>query len=128
MKTKNKRIIVVTGGRDYQLCYDERFLFMSLLKALGATEVYHGGARGADQDASEIAETMSIPIRVFIPDYRKRDAPRNRNIEMLRTAITEAGKENVVLVIFPGGGGTAHTFETGIEFGVPCVDLSPLRR
>jgi hypothetical protein len=126
---QNRRIVVVSGGREYQLRSVECALFSVLLQALGATELYHGGARGVDTVAGAIAKDIPIPVRVFHPNYGieiPNLAPKIRNTEMLQMAVSEVGKEQVVLVVFPGDHGTSHAFVSAIGFGIPCIDFSPL--
>ena len=37
----------------------------------GTTEIVSGGADGVDTYASELAELLHIPLKVFLPDYEK---------------------------------------------------------
>jgi hypothetical protein len=52
------------------------------------TEIVSGGAIGVDKAAEELAVTLSLPIKRFLPDYRRygRRAPLNRNIEIIKYA------------------------------------------
>ncbi|HBT64865.1 MAG TPA: hypothetical protein DEB10_09435 [Ruminococcaceae bacterium] len=49
------------------------------------TEIVSGGAIGTDRAAEEIADSLSLPIRRFLPNYKKygRNAPLKRNIEIV---------------------------------------------
>lgn len=50
------------------------------------TEIVSGGAVGVDSYASELAELLHIPIKVFLPAYDKygKKAPLMRNLEIIR--------------------------------------------
>ena len=50
------------------------------------TEIVSGGAAGVDSYASELAELLHIPIKVFLPAYDKygKKAPLMRNLEIIR--------------------------------------------
>lgn len=49
------------------------------------TEIVSGGAAGVDMAAEQIACALSIPVKRFLPDYRRfgRSAPLKRNIEIV---------------------------------------------
>ena len=52
------------------------------------TEIVSGGAKGVDTDAREYAEKNNIPLKEFLPDYRRygKGAPLKRNIEIIEYA------------------------------------------
>lgn len=52
------------------------------------TEIVSGGAAGVDSYASELAELLHIPLKVFLPEYDKygKRAPLLRNLEIIRYA------------------------------------------
>lgn len=52
------------------------------------TEIVSGGAKGADRCAREYAMANNIPIREFLPDYRRfgRGAPLKRNLQIIEYA------------------------------------------
>ena len=52
------------------------------------SEIVSGGAKGVDSCAREYAEKNKIPLKEFLPDYRKygRGAPLKRNIEIIEYA------------------------------------------
>ncbi|HHV50727.1 MAG TPA: hypothetical protein PLG48_00350 [Candidatus Avimonas sp.] len=49
------------------------------------TEIVSGGASGVDTAAEQVASALSIPVKRFLPDYRRfgRSAPLKRNIEIV---------------------------------------------
>lgn len=49
------------------------------------TELVSGGAVGVDQCARVFADISGLPIKEFLPDYKKygRSAPLRRNIEII---------------------------------------------
>lgn len=53
-----------------------------------ATEIVSGGARGVDSAAKELAQSLSLPLRLFLPDYKRygRNAAIKRNIEIIEYA------------------------------------------
>lgn len=69
------------------------------------TEIVSGGARGIDREAKAFAAENHIPLREFLPDYRKygRGAPLKRNEEI-------AAYADEALAFWDGQSrGTAHT-------------------
>ena len=52
------------------------------------SEIVSGGAKGVDSCAREYAEKNKIPLKEFLPDYRKygRGAPLKRNMEIIEYA------------------------------------------
>jgi len=79
------------------------------------TELVSGGAEGVDKAAEQIAHILSLPIRVFQPDYTRygQRAPLMRNTEIVRYA-------DEVLAVWDGEStGTMHTIRTCIKLGKP---------
>ena len=52
------------------------------------SEIVSGGAKGVDSCAREYAEKNKIPLKEFLPDYKRygRGAPLKRNIEIIEYA------------------------------------------
>ena len=52
------------------------------------TEIVSGGARGVDTCAREYAKKNNIPLKEFLPDYRRfgRGAPLRRNLQIIEYA------------------------------------------
>ena len=61
-----------------------------ILKHLPAdtTEIVSGGARGIDALAESVATSLSLPVKVFLPDYETfgRQAPLFRNRQIVEYA------------------------------------------
>ncbi len=70
------------------------------------TELVSGGAKGVDTCAREYAQSKGLPIKEFLPDYRRysRGAPIKRNQEIIQYADlvlafwdgTSRGTKNVI--------------------------------
>jgi hypothetical protein len=116
---KNRRRItmriLVCGGRDYS---DAAGLF-AVLDAIHhdhpVSEVIHGTARGADSLGAKWAKARRIPERPYPADWTKhgKSAGYRRNELMLAD-----GKPDLV-VVFPGGKGTAHMVGLTNAAGIP---------
>lgn len=89
------------------------------------TAVYEGEADGADTCARAWAASRGIPVRSFEADwsrYGPAGGPR-RNAAMLAAAVVEMrGGEDVTVVAFPGGVGTADCVERAQEYGLNVLD------
>lgn len=62
----------------------------TILRSLpeNVTEIVSGGAAGVDKAAEEVAGILSLPVRRFLPDYRRYGsrAPLCRNIQIVEYA------------------------------------------
>lgn len=79
------------------------------------TEIISGGAVGVDTCAREYANSKSIKLTEFLPDYNKygRSAPLRRNIEIIENA-------DFVLAFWDGASkSTAFVIKNCREKGVP---------
>lgn len=109
--------VLVCGGRNFK----NRSGLMDFLAKLHAekifTEVIHGGALGADTFAGEFARKLSIQENVFYPDWDRfgMSAGVLRNLQMLEEAQPD------LVVVCPGGRGTAHMHEQALKYQVPVV-------
>ncbi len=86
-----------------------------------ATEIVSGGAEGIDCAAEKAAAALSLPMRLFLPDYSRygRRAPLMRNLEIIRYA-------DEVLAFWDGSSrGTMHGIAECIRSGKP-VRIIPL--
>lgn len=85
--------ILITGSRNW---IDEAVIADAIVKA-DATEIIHGGARGADSLAGKVARDMRLPCTEYIADWKRhgRAAGSIRNQRMLNE-----GKPDLVLA-FP---------------------------
>jgi hypothetical protein len=106
--------VLVCGSRDWT---DEQLIARVLL---GLTterhvEIIHGGARGADRIAAQIASEFEFDVQTFPADWRAhgRWAGLRRNLQML--------DENPDLVIAfqrNGSRGTQHTIDEARRRGI----------
>lgn len=111
--------LLVCGGRDF---IDKGALRDAMNAVVGHDKtvvVIHGGARGADSLAGEIAAEAKVPVQVFPADWDKygKRAGFLRNTQMLKE-----GKPDVVLAA-PGGVGTAMMVRIAREAGVRVVEI-----
>ncbi len=108
-------VLLVTGGRDFR---DGAALRRAILDARPSL-IIHGGARGADRLASEIADVLGIPQVVYPANWtgEGRAAGAIRNQRML-----DHGKPDLVLAA-PGGRGTADMVRRATAEGIPVVRL-----
>jgi len=95
--------LIIAGGRNYKssdIDYEE--IDLAVKDTMHeVTEVFSGGASGADKLGEEWARINEIKVRKFLPDWDKhgRAAGPIRNEAMAKEAHT--------LIIFPGGRGSA---------------------
>lgn len=85
------------------------------------TEMVSGGAEGVDTAAARVAQSLNIPLRVFLPDYAAygKRAPLMRNLQIIDYA-------DEVLAFWDGASrGTSHVIAECIKRGKP-VRLIPL--
>ena len=109
---------LVCGGRDYS---DRAFLWM-VLDAYGPPhigEIVSGMAPGADTLAAQWAERFGFALHQFPADWNAhgRAAGPIRNQRML-----DEGRPDVVIV-FPGGRGTADMVRRAKAAGVPIYEV-----
>ncbi|MBQ3527369.1 MAG: DUF2493 domain-containing protein [Clostridia bacterium] len=81
------------------------------------TEIVSGGAKGIDSLAKKYALEHYIPIREFLPDYKRyrRGAPIKRNLQIIEYADT-------VLAFWDGTSkGTEHVIESCLKLNKPIV-------
>lgn len=116
MTPESHTTVLVCGSRSWT---DKDWIadVMADLVTLPNVEIIHGGARGADQLAGEVAKMIyGFPIRVFRPDYERHGrswAPKQRNLDML----TE--RPNLVLAFqCNGSSGTQHTIDQARRRGI----------
>lgn len=110
--------MLVCGGRDYR---DEESMYAALADELEPGDVVvHGGARGADALAGDIAgRVLGYEVEVHPADWHKhgRAAGPIRNQEMLDTGID-------MVIAFAGGRGTADMVSRATRAGVLVVQTS----
>lgn len=127
--------LLVCGGRDFA---NREALVEAMNLVVGSASkvvVIHGGARGADSLADDIAKAAGVEVLAFPADWgdlshpdarikERRDGTRydanaghRRNQQML-----DEGKPDIVLAA-PGGGGTAMMIRLAEEAGVPVIKM-----
>ena len=107
---------LICGGRNYS--YDH--LIKYVLQVIKPDIVIHGGAKGADTVAGEVAERMNIEVREYLADWAKygKAAGPIRNQKML-------DKESPDIVIaFHGGAGTANMVALAELANIPVFSIS----
>lgn len=116
--------IAVTGGRDMT---DRRMIDRGLSALAGVRTIgalAHGDSRGADKLSDEWAKSHGIERKPYPADWRAlgKSAGPIRNRRMLDDFKPE------LLVVFPGGRGTADCRSAAAERGIPVltVDYHPV--
>jgi hypothetical protein len=79
------------------------------------TVIVHGGARGADRLAAEIASTLGLEVEEHPANWygHGKSAGYRRNIEML-----DSGVEKVIAFWRDGSAGTGHTVKEAHKRGI----------
>lgn len=126
MRTRERRFLVVTGGRNYKdfdrvAAEIEKVVFEYQIDGLA-----HGSAQGADAMAKKWWEDKGSrhgveEMREFKADWKadgKAAGPR-RNKAML-----ERIRPRVVLA-FPGGRGTANCVAIAKSMNIPVIEIQP---
>lgn len=110
--------VLVCGGRDYTGVAPLRRVLEALADH-GGVHICHGGARGADEAAGEIAKHYNWPVSVFKADWEKhgKSAGFIRNSEMLAEFMPH------IVVACKGGKGTEHMKNLAREYGFPVVEV-----
>jgi len=122
-------IVLVTGGRDFD---DVRFIYATLDRIHarakhGVHALMHGAARGADRIAGMWARRHpGVLVWDFPADWEthgKRAGPI-RNAEMVRH-LASADAEDVLVIAFPGGKGTADMCRRATAAGLRVISAAP---
>ena len=113
------RCVLVCGGRDFA---DRQRVFNvldTLHMAAPISEVVEGGAKGADALARAWCQVHRIDSTIFLADWSLGlKAGPVRNQRML-----DEGKPTLV-VVFPGGRGTADMKRRAKAAGVPVLEVN----
>lgn len=115
--------VIIAGGRDYQFTDEDVVWLDRLHQEKKFTEVFSGGAKGADTCGEFWAASNGIPVKRFAPDWIKhgRAAGPIRNREMAKSL--DGGG---FVILFPGGAGTRSMETIAGELGLlviyPCGD------
>lgn len=79
------------------------------------SEIVSGGAKGIDSDARNFAQKNKIPLKEFLPDYKKfgRAAPLKRNLQIIEYA-------DIVIAFWDGKShGTKYVIENCRKLNIP---------
>jgi hypothetical protein len=114
--------VLVCGGRDFS---DSAWAYeiLDAFKAKKGLDVLvQGGARGADQLASEWANDRGIPQKIYPADWQKhgKGAGPIRNQQMLDAEPID------FVVAFPGGSGTRDMITRAKAKGIKVLEV-PVR-
>ena len=118
--------IIVSGGRDFKLWAMLRGALDYQHKHIEPiTCIVHGGASGADDLAQAWAEENCISTKIYPADWDKhgRAAGPIRNKAML-----EENPDAKMLVVFPGGKGTANMLRLAKEAGLKTIGVESWER
>lgn len=112
--------VLICGGRDFN---DVDFIHVELDRLHAQyhfNTVIEGDARGVDRIAGEWARATGIHLVEFPANWKEegRHAALIRNERMLRE-----GKPDLVIA-FPGGGGTSHTYWQAEKLGILVVKIT----
>ena len=113
LAAKRRECVLICGSRDWS----QTVLLKERLASLDRTRttIIHGGARGADTHAANLADQLGIPAQSYPPDYASfgKDAPHVRNDEMLKHA-------DRVLAFWDGKSpGTKSVIDKARKLGIP---------
>jgi hypothetical protein len=112
------KVIVVTGSRNFS---DESFVF-SVLRKIDFETMYVGDASGVDYIAAKFARENNRNLVVFSANWKEfgRSAGPKRNLEMLKAA-KDKNNEDLALLAFPGGKGTANCISLARKLGLKIL-------
>lgn len=118
--------ILITGSREWA---DREAITRALVKAGRDAKVHpqkvtvvHGGARGVDTLAGEIAAGFGCAVEVHRADWVRhgRSAGHRRNASMVAL-----GADLVLAFHLNGSPGTAHCMALARKAGIPVVEHTP---
>lgn len=109
-------IAIICGGRDYNNVNFVNETLDKLYQEGKFTEIFVGGAKGADTLAKHWAQKCNVPFKEFMADWQThgRAAGPIRNKQML-----DAGGN--ILVAFPGGTGTSNMIAQAKARGIEVI-------
>jgi hypothetical protein len=121
--------VLVTGGRDLAggpavAAMTDTIRVLHLVYGADL-RIMHGAARGADEMAQTVADTLGVPTKAFPADWgRGRAAGIERNVKMGDLlADWQARGHTVEVLAFPGGRGTAHMKTYATKLGLTVTDI-----
>jgi len=106
--------VIIAGGRDTPFTL-RNVLWLDAYMPDGVTEIVSGGAKGADALGERWALKQGIPLTIFKAEWDKhgKAAGMIRNREMAEYAD--------VLIVFPGGRGTANMIKEATKCGLTII-------
>jgi len=119
------KVVIVTGGRDYA---DADAVDRTLSAQMPIATLIHGAAPGADKLCAQWAFSHGVEVLSMHADWGKHGyfaGPiRNRAMMSIGAAAKRAGEEVVVLA-FPGGKGTANAIGCAEREGLTVIRIEP---
>lgn len=109
----------MAGGRDFRGSYTHQEWLVNKFIELGAEEIVSGFATGADQFGEEVADQCMIPVKQFLPDWKRygRSAGPRRNKDM-----AEYVGASGACILFPGGVGTKSMKQEAEKMGMTIIE------
>lgn len=110
--------LAITGSRDGVPSPASLAKAVYVAKAIGATEILHGGATGIGRAVSDYLGALGFPVREFPADWdhwRAQGRPGAAGPVRNRQMIAEAD----ALLAWPGGVGTADCKRHARRKGIP---------
>lgn len=113
-------VALVTGGRGYR----DRDKVFEVLDEINPHAIMHGGASGVDGLAGDWARERGRPCTVYPADWQRYGGAAGpiRNREMAEAVLVDEDREYLV-VVFPGGKGTANMKEEAEKRGIPTYEV-----
>ena len=111
-------LLWVAGGRDYDNGSRLREELNSYIDA--EMTLITGAATGADLLAQQLWKDQQLPY-IGVP---ARWAEHGRRAGPIRNRLIAVDYEPTVLVLFPGGRGTADTKQVAREYGIPYSEVN----
>ena len=113
------RRAIVCGGRDLGPSESARVKLRTALERHRIDVVVHGGCRGADRIAGEVARDMGLDVDVHRAEWKRlgREAGPVRNEQM-----AESGAD--VCLAMPGGRGTESMVRIAQQWRIPVERIA----
>ena len=114
---KGKKLVLVCGGRSYA----DRDRVFAELDRLNLSAIVHGGAKGADQLATDYAIARNLPTYVHHAQWWRYGAGAGpiRNQDMI-----DSHPDLDLVLAFPGGRGTADMVRRARRASVEVKEIS----
>ncbi len=122
---------IICGGRDYVLTRGDARWLDGLLETLPITEVFSGGAPGADAGGEKWARARGVPVDPHPAKWDDITAPgaviKTRRDGKKYNALAgfwrnqEMAEQAQICIAFPGGSGTADMIRRATERGMRVI-------